>query len=245
MIRLNRDLDLARTIQNGLLPSSLPNGERFKVAALNDPGQHISGDYYDVIERSDGRCWCLMADVTGEGVAAALLMANLQAAVRVTIEETDDPAVLLSRWNTLICRNTTPGKFITCLLALVDPHRRRIRLASAGHCTPVLIRSASPPDEPPVEPYFPLGIEESAEFRTAEIELGEGPTVFFCYTDGVIEAMNPDGEHFGLSRLMESLTDRTDLSPVGLVKHVRKQVAAHAGTARQSDDITILAARIG
>jgi len=245
MIRLNRDLDLARNIQTALFPAKLPQSDSLKVAALNEPGQRISGDYYDVIERPDGRCWCLIADVTGEGIAAALLMANLQAAVRVTIDETDDPGVLLTRWNKLICRNTTASKFITCVLALIDPANRRVRFANAGHCPPLLVRASTAPTEAPVESHYPLGIDENADYQSGEIELGAEPVVFFCYTDGVIEAMNTDGEHFELSRLIEAFGPRTDLNPTALVKNVRKSVTSHVGSARQSDDITMLAVRVG
>lgn len=145
MARLEKDLELARRIQNGLLPAALPARPGLKVAALNEPGNRVSGDYYDVIERPDGRLWMLVADVTGEGVAAALLMANLQAAVRATIDETDDPAELMTRWNRLICANTDSSKFITALLGLIDPAARRARFTAAGHFPPLIVRSLAEP----------------------------------------------------------------------------------------------------
>lgn len=246
MIRLNHGMDLARVIQTGLFPTTLPVRPTFKVAAVNDPGDRISGDYYDVIELADGRVWCLIADVTGEGVPAALLMANLQAAVRVTVEGTDDPGVLLEIWNRLICRNTDSTKFITCLLALVDPASGIIRLASAGHCAPLIIRPEGQElEELKVEPSYPLGIIEDTRYPTTMVEAGAGPFVLFSYTDGVIEAMSGDDETFGLDRLRETLTELQELNPPALVKQVRKHVARFTGDAKQSDDITLLAARVG
>ncbi len=245
MIRLNHDIDVARGIQTGLFPTDLPNRPELKVAALNDPGDRVSGDYYDIIETKDGCVWCLMADVTGEGIAAALLMANLQAAVRMTIETNDDPGALLAYWNQLMCRNTDDSKFITCLLVQIEPKTHRLRFASAGHHLPLLLRdSQEKPEELMVEPGFPLGIEESVSFPTMTFDPGPGPFGLFCYTDGVIEAMDNDQQQFGTDRLLDALVELHTLDPTPLVKGVRKQVSAFAADAKQSDDITILAARI-
>lgn len=242
MIRLNHDIDLARRIQTGLFPTSLPNHDRLKVAALNEPGARVSGDYYDVIEHEDGRIWCLIADVTGEGIAAALLMANLQAAVHVTVEQEDDPALLLKQWNTLIHRNTDSSKFITCVLLLMDAERRTMRCAGAGHC-PLLIvnhatRTATPLED---EATFPLGIVEDATFSSQNIELGSDALTVFGYTDGIVEAMDVEQNQFGSDRLVELLAEQVDPNPAALIKQVRKRVAAFAGAAPQSDDITMLA----
>ena len=246
MIRLHHDLDLARTIQTGLFPNNLPNRPGINVATLNDPGRRVSGDYYDVVEREDGRVWCLMADVSGEGVAAAIQMATLQAAVRVTIHETDDPAVLLARWNHFIFQHTTRARFITCLLAIVDPASRRVWLANAGHWGPLIVRGVgTPPQELTGEAGYPLGVAEEPSFTTTMTELGDDPVLLFSYTDGVIEALNSAGQPFGRDRLMSALTDRPDLNPQGIIKHIRKHVTAFVGPAEQSDDITMLAVRLG
>ncbi len=246
MARLNQEIDLARSIQTGLFPAAFPSRADFKVAAINDPGQRVSGDYYDVIETGDGRIWCLIADVTGEGVPAALLMANLQAAVRLTIGEFDDPEALLVRWNRLIYANTEPSKFITCLLALIDPSARSIRFASAGHLLPLVVRGdASSPDELEVEYGFPLGIVETAEYTARTVDLGSDPCVFFSYTDGVTEAMDVNDRQFGKDRLLEALGSLSDLNPLALVKHVRREVSHFTEGTRQGDDITMLAARVG
>ncbi len=246
MIRLNHDIDLARSIQTGLFPSVLPDRPGFHVAALNDPGHHVSGDYYDVIDADDGRVWLLIADVTGEGMAAALLMANLQAAVHVTMQATNDPGILLSQWNRLICRNTDATKFITCLLALIDPATGHIELSTAGHHQPLVVRTSTDSvEELEADARYPLGVVEDAQYETTKIELGTDPFTIFLYTDGVIEAMNPDRKLFGVERLRELLQVEPDISPESLVKKLRKSLTDFAAGAAQSDDITMLAARVG
>lgn len=246
IVRLNHDIDLARTIQIGLFPAKLPDRSNLTVSALNEPGHGISGDYYDVIERPDGRIWCLIADVTSEGVAAALLMANLQAAVRATIDETDDPATLLARWNKLIVRNTDPSKFITCLLALVDPKSHRVRFAGAGHPWPLILQEAgAEPKEASAEAAYPLGVSEEAQYTSCDLDLGSAPFILFSYTDGVVEAMNEAGRTFGKDRLIEAIRELSELDPAALVKQVRKRVTDFVADARQSDDITMLAVRVG
>lgn len=245
MIHLHHDIELARRIQTGLLPASLPDRRELRIAAVNDPGQRVSGDYYDVVELDGNRVWCLVADVTGEGVAAALVMSNLQATVRVTIGSTDDPAALLARWNQLFCANSSTSKFITCLLALVDVESHVIRFATAGHCLPLLVRpGAGMVKELSAEPAFPLGVLADAEYTTTEFEAGPESFALINYTDGVIEAMNGRSEPFGKKRLLDVLANRRDLNPRTLVKHVRSSVSDFAAGTPQSDDITILAAHI-
>lgn len=243
--RLHRDLDVARNIQAGLFPSQLPNHAKLKFAALNDPGQGVSGDYYDVLERPDGKIWWLVADVTGEGVAAALMMANFQAAVRVTIDQHDDPADLLNRWNRFLCRNSGGTKFITCLLALIDPVARTLRVSSAGHHSPLSVREKATPQELVVEGGLPLGIETEATFASSELSLGDGALTLLCYTDGVTEALSADGSQFGSERLMTAIREAGDLNPQVLIRHVRKAVTGFVGAAPQSDDLTLLAVWLG
>jgi sigma-B regulation protein RsbU (phosphoserine phosphatase) len=201
--------------------------------------------YYDVLDRSDGKVWWLVADVTGEGVSAALLMANFQAAVRVTIDEHEDPAELLNLWNRFLCRNSGRSKFITCLLGLVDPVTRTVRISSAGHHSPLLVRETSPPEELATEGGFPLGIDAEATFASSETSLGAAPVTLLSYTDGITEALDVGGEPFGLERLVQAAGEQKDISPQSLVRHVRRQVTTFVGAAPQSDDITMLGVWLG
>ncbi len=244
MALMEHDLDVARNIQQSLFPGKLPDKPGVSVAALNDPGRRVSGDYYDVIERDDGRIWLLIADVTGEGVAAALLMANLQAAVRVTIDQTDDPGKLMTRWNQLVYLNAARNRFITGLLALVDPATRSIRIANAGHWDAILLAPGQPPVDIATEGDLPLGVSDAGAFGSAIIELPKVPCTVFTFTDGVVEASNPEGDFYGRDRLVATLAEKPEQDPQALIKRIRKDVTAFVGQAAQSDDITMLAIRL-
>jgi sigma-B regulation protein RsbU (phosphoserine phosphatase) len=244
-VALQREITLARQIQQRLFPSVLPDRAELQVAARNDPGRHVSGDYYDVIELDDGRVAFVVADVTGEGVAASLLMSNLQAAVRLTMVGEVDPAALLLQWNRLTYANTEASKFVTCLVGMVDPKARQLALASAGHHTPYVVRSAPGAcSEIECEPGYPLGIVEQAEYYTAKVELGAEPCALFCYTDGVVEAMDSAGDQFGSGRMIEALRTAADIAPQSLIQQTSSAITTFCGEATQSDDITMLALRL-
>jgi serine phosphatase RsbU (regulator of sigma subunit) len=244
MALLERDLEVARNIQKSLFPTKMPQRPGLSFGALNDAGRRVSGDYYDVIERPDGRIWFLVADVTGEGVAAALLMANLQAAVRVTAGESDDPGVLLTRWNQLVHQNSARNRFITGVLALLDPAARSIRIGNAGHFDVILMEAGQAPRDLETDGGLPLGVSEGTTYESRTIALPPGPCTVFSFTDGIVEARNAEGGLYERARLIAALAERPDENPQALVKRVRKDVANFAGAAPQSDDITILAARL-
>ncbi len=241
-LALEREISLAREIQQRLFPNDLPNRTDVRVAARNDPGRRVSGDYFDVIDLGNGKIGFVVADVTGEGVAAALLMSNLQAAVRLTMVGEADPADLLRRWNHLMYENTEASKFVTCLVGVLDAGARRLALADAGHYRPYAMRAA-PGEcfEVPCEPGFPLGVVGRAEYTTEWADLGPAPCTLFCYTDGVIEAMNPDGQRFTFSKTLQALHAAGDIAPERLIAQVSASIAAFCGSATQSDDITMLA----
>jgi phosphoserine phosphatase RsbU/P len=240
-VRLQGELALARKIQTGLFPAQLPNRPDICIAALNDPGQQVSGDYYDVIGLPNGRIAFVIADVSGKGVAAALVMANLQAAVRVTLVEDSTPSALLARWNDLICTNTDGSKFVTCLVGLIDPSARHLELASAGHLLPFVLPQEGRCREIEIEPGLPLGVEPGVRFPSRALTLESGAATVLCYTDGVVEAPNEQGEQFGPDRLAALLNEVAQAAPDQLVRRVRQAVSRHAGAAPQGDDITMLA----
>ncbi|MCP4589948.1 MAG: SpoIIE family protein phosphatase [bacterium] len=244
-VLLENEISLARDIQRALFPATLPNHAQFEVAALNKPGRHVSGDYYDVIELGDGRLGVLIADVTGEGVASSLLMANLQAAVRVTLVELDDPGVMLTRWNRLVYGNTDASKFITCMTAILEPDTRMIRIASAGHHAPWLLRN-EPADCGALEsePGFPLGVVADAQYTTTSIELGKAPCTLYACTDGVFEAMDPAQQEFGHERMHAVLAGCRSGDPQELIDAMHAAILEFAGDAPQSDDITMLTVRM-
>lgn len=245
MLALEREITVARQIQQRLFPSKLPDRPELQVAARNDPGRHVSGDYYDVIELGEGQVGFVIADVTGEGIAAALLMSNLQAAVRLTMHPGCAPAELLGRWNRLIYENTEASKFVTCLTGVIDIPHRRLTLANAGHHPLIALRSHTGEcNEIPCDPNFPLGVIEDVEYDSTTMELSMAARTLFCFTDGVIEAMDVDNKQFTQQRMLDALCDSGDVPPDRLIVNVRKAISAFTGEATQSDDITMLALRI-
>ncbi|MCH7814189.1 MAG: SpoIIE family protein phosphatase [Planctomycetes bacterium] len=240
-LRLEHEISLARDIQRQLFPATLPDRPEVRVAALNDPGRHVSGDYYDVLELSDGRVALVIADVTGEGVAASLLMANLQAAVRVTLPHSDDLGDLLGQWNRLIYDNTGPSKFVTAYVCIVDPKNRTLLLGNAGHPQPFILRPEGRRCEQlDLDAGLPLGVVADHEYTSSLLTLDAGPCYLFCYTDGVIEAMNDAGALFGHDRLVEALEQAPPADPAGLISRLRRELTDFSGGAPQSDDITML-----
>ncbi len=244
-LRLEHEISLARGIQQRLFPAVLPDRDDLQVAVLNDPGRHVSGDYYDVIELQDGRVALLIADVTGEGVAASLLMANLQAAVRVTLPGSDNLGELMGQWNRLVYENTEASKFVTGLAAIVDPAARRLTMANAGHHQPFILQpDAGRCYELEADAGFPLGVVQDGTYATQAFDLGPGPCTLFCYTDGVIEAMNEEHDLFTLQRMTDLLRANNTATPVDLIKRMRKAIHGFCSGAVQSDDITMLAASL-
>ncbi|MEE9293652.1 MAG: SpoIIE family protein phosphatase [Phycisphaerae bacterium] len=256
-LALEQELAMAREIQERLFPEDLPENDLVQIAALNEPGRLVSGDYYDVIELADGRIGFLIADVTGKGVAASLLMSNLQAAVRMTLPGCNDLSEVFARWNKLIYVNTDAAKFVTCLVAILDPRARTLQYVTAGHPLPFLVYGDSDPQNPriPIRGLrapagFPLGVVEDAQYVTHTVELGDRPCVVFAFTDGVDEAMDVDENLFGEERVREVLAAARDeprgseLDPQALIRRMRKAITEHCRGALQSDDITMIAVRL-
>lgn len=244
-LELEAELVVARGIQERLFPATLPDHDRLSVAALNEPGRMVSGDYYDVLELSNGRVGFLIADVSGKGMAASLLMSNLQAAVRMTLPDSDDLGALMTRWNALLYANTDESKFVTCLSGVIDPAARTLTFSTAGHHMPFVIRQdGESPQELWMDPEFPLGVVQDVTFKSKTVDLGTEPCVIFCYTDGVIEAMNGSEEQFGEDRMISVLGECAEVGPQALIRRMRKAVTSFCREAPQSDDITMIAIRL-
>jgi len=235
----------ARQIQNRLFPAEPLVRPGLRVEALNDPGQHISGDYYDFLLRDDGRVILVIADVVGKGIPASLLMANLQAAVHVTLATENDLVAAVQKLNQLICRNVSDCRFITAVFALLNPATREIQWVNAGHPPPYILRGGGRATAVPITGSLPLGIEPDFSYRLFSEPLGSEPATLFLYTDGVPEAQNSREEPFSEERLAEFLRENTDRTPEELLSRLRTTVRQFTRGQAQGDDITMLAARVG
>ena len=199
---MTRDALEARSIQQALLPRSSPYIPGFAVSGLCVPAGAVGGDWYDFIPLHDGRWGLVLADVSGKGTAAALLMAATRGVLRSLAEASCTPGEVLQRLNQLLVEDLPPARFVTMAYAVLDPEKRTLTLASAGHLQPLLVHG----DEARFlnsETGLPLGLA-LGEYSETEIELKPGCRVLF-YSDGITEATNPDEEEYGQQRLKEHL----------------------------------------
>ncbi len=236
--RLESELNLATEIQKGLLPRSLPEVHGFSCAATSIPSKQVGGDYYDFIRLSDGRLIIAIADVSGKGMPASLLMANVQAALRVLAPLNMKLEELVARINAIVYHNTSPDKFVTFFGAIFDPTDKSFAYINAGHNPPYVIRANGTIEELS-EGGIILGIVEDAPpYNSGKCYLEIGDTVLM-YTDGVSEAMNNGNEEFGEQQLQDIAMYSRHLDAAAIMESIVLAVHHHADGAPQSDDITL------
>ena len=236
--RLESELSLATEIQRGLLPSTLPVVHGYSCAATSIPSKHVGGDYYDFIRLSDGRLIIAIADVSGKGMPASLLMANVQAALRVLAPLNMRLEELVTRINAIVYHNTSPDKFVTFFGAIFDPKDSSFTYINAGHNPPFVVRSDGSIEELN-EGGIILGIVEDAPpYNSGSFRLHIGDTVVM-YTDGVSEAMNHDNDEFGEDQLKDIAVYTRHMDASAILETIVLAVQKHANDAPQSDDITL------
>jgi sigma-B regulation protein RsbU (phosphoserine phosphatase) len=244
---MKRDLEIAREIQTWLVPSMPPDVPGGDIAFATRPQNSVAGDYYDAFyptvgSAQGGKLLLIVADVAGKSVPAALLMATMQASLR-TIAGEDAPLVdLVARLNRYASAYSLDGRrFTTAILAQYDPGSGRLEYVNAGHNPPVL-RRADGSLEKLEAGGLPLGIESTAVYESAAVELRSGDAVIF-YTDGVVEAFNSAGQEFGNPRWFETVRSLPQGSAQHSLEYLMWQLDVFVGATRQSDDITCLVFR--
>ncbi len=237
--RMERELNIARGIQKQLLPESLPCPANYRAAGLNDSSLQVGGDYYDGVQLSETEYLYAIADVSGKGAPASILMANVQAALRTIAPLHLDLPEATARINDVIFGNTGAEMFITFFWGVLNAETNRFRYVNAGHNPPLLLRSDGSL-EALEKGGLILGIMESTmPYEQGDVELLPGDTIVM-YTDGVNEAMNTDEDEFGVERLKQLLQHNRDDSPHALVATIRNAIHEFSVDAGQSDDITLL-----
>jgi sigma-B regulation protein RsbU (phosphoserine phosphatase) len=238
--KMEDELEIAREIQQGLLPETLPSIPRFELAAINIPSKQIGGDYYDVLELDSDEFALAIGDVSGKGMPAALLMANVQAALRAVVSPHTSIAETTGRINDLTCANTRGGsKFITFFWGILNSKTGQFRYSNAGHNPPYLLRRDGTV-EMLEEGGLILGVFKTTKpYAEGSITLSAGD-VMVLYTDGISEAMNADGEQLSEERLESVLKTATRLSASDMIRRVQKELVTHTEGTPQSDDITML-----
>ena len=239
--RIERELELAAAIQREILPRSLPDVEGIELAAASLPTRQVGGDYYDLFPLSRGRLAFLVADVSGKGIPAALLVSTVHAAVHLQIDEANTIVELVERIDRHLRRYAATRKFLTLFFGLFDPSDGRLTYVSAGHNPALLVREAGR-IETLGSTGVPVGMFPDAAWK--EVSLALSPGDLLCvYTDGLTEAVNAREEEFGLDRLSAAVSAglRKPLPDVAL--QVMAEVADYAREMPQYDDQTLLLLR--
>lgn len=237
--RDNRDLELAAQMQRMLVPKDLPKSERIEAAAWYQPHRLIGGDYYDMFPLGHGRYAACVADVSGKGIAAALLMSNFQATLRASAARIDDLMQLVHHLNEQVWGRARGERFITLFLALIDLHERTIRFVNAGHNDPLLFDGKQ--SVPLHDGCIALGMMPKLPFlRVGEATLPESGSLL-CYTDGLVEQEDAHGIAFETQALAKPLETCARAGAVHLVDAIRNAFEAHRGQQPYLDDIAVLA----
>jgi sigma-B regulation protein RsbU (phosphoserine phosphatase) len=241
LVRMQEEVRLAARIQSDLLPTAAPALPGYRLAGRTIPARSIGGDYFDFIPADGGRLAVVIGDVSGKGLPASLLMANLQATLRGQTMVGGSAALTLRRANTLLHRSTSPEKFATVCYVLLDPAVHTITIANAGHECPYLLGTDGSVRRPPAGGP-PLSILEEFGFPEETLDVPPGALLVLT-TDGVTEAMNARQEQYGDVRLERLLRGCGGESPDRVVDLMLEDIAAHVQGAPQHDDITIVVLR--
>jgi serine phosphatase RsbU (regulator of sigma subunit) len=232
---MERDLELAASVQRSLLPRQVPTMSGYRFADYYHPAEAVGGDYYDYVTTASERLAVIVADVAGHGISAAISMSKLSAEVRLLAATLESPGRVLTALNDNMWRQRWDSRFITLLIGLLDPHYHHVTMACAGHMPPVLRRCAGQLIEPDRERYGPpLGTVENLQYVEHVFHLGPGDSVAF-YTDGISEASNAAGEEYGLDRLHARI--RSASCPVAIRDGVIGDLARFMGSQPPEDDI--------
>ncbi len=227
----------ARAIQEGFLPKEIPQLAGYEIAAAWQSARVVGGDYFDVLPFDGEMCGLCIADVAGKGLPAALLMSNLQAAVRGLASPSLAPEELCSRLNALLCRNIASDRFVTLFYAQLDGPSRQLRYVSAGHNPPFVVRRDGS-HERLRQGGIVLGVFANQTFKSDVTQLQSGDRLVL-YTDGVTEACNSDDEEFGEDRLLRVLQENASSPAVEIQKKILQSVANFSRGTWQ-DDATLL-----
>jgi sigma-B regulation protein RsbU (phosphoserine phosphatase) len=239
-----RDLRIAREIQMGILPADLgaaTRGTGLEVRALIEPAREVGGDLYEVLRVSDDRVVVALGDVSGKGIPAALFMAVAVTILRTLARQSGEPDEILMRLNDELAEQNPRGMFVTMQCLLFDLKERRVSGAGAGHHQLAVLSPGQPPRLAFASTGRPAGLLASNPVEQESLPLEPGQT-FVLFSDGVSEAMNNAEDFYGEERLLATLGALNGAPPADVVARVLADVRAFADGAKQSDDITLLAA---
>ncbi len=238
------DMEIAKNVQNYLFPKNLPKNKLINIEAFYLPCRTVGGDYYDyiVLEKEEKFVLCI-ADVSGKGIPAALIMSNFQAALRTIIRKAKNLTEVIEELNYQLCKNANRESFITVFLASYDFKRHELQYINAGHNPPYLLNGKKEPETLDLGTTV-LGIFDELPFIDSGLVKNLTEFNLFLYTDGLTETFNEQEEEFGSERLMSFLTDHSKDSLPVLHEHLMNELNAHKKGLPFTDDLTFLSCRV-
>jgi sigma-B regulation protein RsbU (phosphoserine phosphatase) len=242
--QLESELELSQIIQRALLPQQVPAISGYDIAAFSRPAQIVSGDYFDFLPFDDGTHGFVVADVSGHGMSAGMLMSSLQTVFHTLAPETDSLVDVLKRINRLYIHNINFSTFVTLFFARLDPQTRTLSYASAGHNPPLLYRSSTQEYTWLKPTGAAIGLMEDYRIHLESVELKPGD-VLLLYTDGIVEALNPLGdEQFDYGRLLEIVRQNEASSASELTQKLRQALSDFTQGSILADDITLVVCKV-
>ncbi len=235
---VRKEMEVAYRIQTDLLPKYPPRVPGYDIAGVSIPAKAVGGDYFDFIEAGDGQLVVCLGDVSGKGMPAALLMANLQATLRSLVLRNPAPEACLAQANRLMFDATGSDRFVTLFFGLLDPATHTLRYASAGHNPPLLLREGKEPET--LESHgIILGCFEDVVYVESVLSIKRGDTLM-VYSDGIVEAIDASEAEFGIESLKACGEKHRGLAMEELNRRTIEGVLEHQGKAAQLDDMTIV-----
>jgi sigma-B regulation protein RsbU (phosphoserine phosphatase) len=236
--RIEREIEIAREVQERLYPQEIPVIDGLSLAGACRPAQGVGGDYYDLIELDDGRIGLAIGDVSGKGISAALLMASLRASLRgMTMDGPNDLAKLMHKVNRLVYEASANNRYATFFFATYEPRTRALRYVNAGHNPPVVVRGSSTLRLDGGGPV--VGLLTYATYEEQYMALAPGD-LLVAYTDGISEAMTQAQEEWGEERMIAAATSAPGSDAASVLKCIFAAADSFAAGAPQADDMTLL-----
>ncbi len=242
LVAIQNELDVAKNMQQSILPTVFPSGSGYSVYGTMRPARNIGGDFFDLMRLQFDRIGLVVADVSDKGVAAGLFMMSSRTLLKGAAVGKGHPGEVLTEVNSLLVEDNETGMFVTVLYSVFDPRSGRLTYASGGENPPVLVRADGSSEELPLTQGIVLGVAPNYDYMENSVDLAPGDSVIFV-TDGVTEAMNEAQEPMGIQRVRDHFAQSPPTDPESTALAVIDVIREFAGSAAQHDDITCLVLR--